>query len=122
MTTKKTTTKATATKPAAKNPTAKRQRRKLVLVRTYSAGVHFGELVSRKGKEVELANARRIWRWKGANSLNEIANAGIESAAESNYTRVSEPVGSVILTEAIEVLAMTPAAFERCASAGWSKQ
>lgn len=116
------TTKATAPKTSTKKSVAKRSRRKLVLIRTYSAGVHFGELVSRKGKEVELANARRIWRWKGANSLNEIANSGIDSAAESNYSRVSEAVPSVILTEAIEVLAMTPAAFDRCATAGWSKQ
>lgn len=115
------TTNKTAKSTATKKPTAKRQRRKLVLVRTYSAGVHFGELVSRKGKEIELANARRIWRWRGANSLNEVANAGIESAAESNYTRVSEPVSSVVLPEAIEILAMTPAAFERCAAAGWAK-
>lgn len=115
------TTNKTAKSTATKKPAAKRQRRKLVLVRTYSAGVHFGELVSRKGKEIELANARRIWRWRGANSLNEVATVGVESAAESNYTRVSEPVSSVVLTEAIEVLTMTPSAFARCANAGWSK-
>ena len=109
------------TKPATKKTAARRSRRKLVLIRTYSAGVHFGELVWRKGKELELANARRIWRWKGANTLNEIATVGVGSAAETNYTRVSEPVASVILTEAIEILAMTPDAFERCSRAGWSK-
>jgi hypothetical protein len=44
---------------------------KYVIVRTYSAGVHFGRLVARRGKEVDLADARRIWFWKGANTLNE---------------------------------------------------
>ncbi len=39
-----------------------------VLVRTYSAGVHFGILVKRDGKEVTLANCRRIWSWNGANT------------------------------------------------------
>ena len=37
-----------------------KKKRKYVLIRTYSAGVHVGELVSRKGKEVVLANTRRI--------------------------------------------------------------
>ena len=32
---------------------------KQVIVRTYSAGVHFGRLVERDGKEVVLNDARR---------------------------------------------------------------
>lgn len=70
-----------------------------VVVRTYSAGVHVGELVERNGKEVVLANARRIWSWKGANSLNEIALRGVGAGS-----RVSEAVPSITLTEAIEVI------------------
>ena len=38
---------------------------KYVSVRTYSAGVFAGELVSRKGQEVVMANARRLWMWSG---------------------------------------------------------
>lgn len=41
-------------------------KKKEVIVRTYSAGVHVGELVSHKGTEVTLKNARRIWKWVGA--------------------------------------------------------
>ena len=41
-----------------------------VLVRTYSAGVHAGYLSERKGKEVKLIKARRIWYWDGAASLS----------------------------------------------------
>jgi len=87
---------------------------KTVLVRTYSAGVHFGWLVSRKGKEVELKNARRIWSWKGANTLNEIANSGVGSES-----KVSEPVASIVLTEAIEVLSMSKSAVAKMATIGW---
>ena len=43
----------------------KKSAARIVLIRTYSAGVHYGELVSRKGREVTLANARRVWRWRG---------------------------------------------------------
>lgn len=76
----------------------------LVLVRTYSAGVHFGELVKRDRKEVELKNAQRIWRWQGANTLNEIAEKGLP---KNDYNRISEPVSSIILTEAIEVMSIS---------------
>lgn len=34
---------------------------KFVIVRTYSAGVFAGDLVSQKGKEVALKNSIRIW-------------------------------------------------------------
>jgi len=72
---------------------------KYVVVRTYSAGVHVGELVKREGKEVELANARRIWYWNGRFTLNEIANSGVGSES-----KLSEPVSSIVLTEAIEII------------------
>mgnify|MGYP006355232579 FL=1 len=40
------------------------------IVRTYSAGVFFGEVVKRTGKEVVMRNARRLWYWSGAASLS----------------------------------------------------
>lgn len=71
-----------------------------VIVRTYSAGVHCGMLKSIDGKFVVLSDARRIWRWRGANTLHELSQNG----ASWEYTRISEPVPSIVLTEAIEVL------------------
>ena len=44
---------------------------KYVVVRTYSAGVHIGVLRERAGKEVVLGDARRLWSWSGALTLNE---------------------------------------------------
>ena len=44
------------------------------MVRTYSAGVFAGTVVSRDGKEIALKDARRIWYWKGAASLSQLAN------------------------------------------------
>ena len=46
---------------------------KYVIVRTYSAGVFAGYLISQKGKEVTLTDARRIWFWSGAASLSQLA-------------------------------------------------
>ena len=73
----------------------------LSIIRTYSAGVHVGEVVSLDGKTCVLRNARRIWRWRGANTLNEIALRGVN---RKEYTRISETVPSITLTEAIEVI------------------
>ena len=87
-----------------------------VVVRTYSAGVHVGVLESRDGKEVTLSDARRIWRWFGANTLHEISLRGVN--AES---KVSEAVSSITLTEAIEVIPCAPAGEASLRSASWAK-
>lgn len=86
-----------------------------VVVRTYSAGVHVGTLVSRKGKEVTLLNARRVWRWRGANTLHEMALRGVDEV----YSRISEPVRSVTLTEAIEVIEGRPEAEANLSRSRW---
>ena len=66
---------------------------KQVIVRTYSAGVHFGTLASRDGKEVILTNARRIWYWEGAFTLSAIAISGV-----SVTSKLSIPVPEILLT------------------------
>jgi hypothetical protein len=70
------------------------------VIRTYSAGVHIGTLKSHNGKEVVLTNASRIWRWRGANTLNEVSQNGVDQ----EYTRISERVPEITLTEAIELI------------------
>ena len=75
-----------------------------VIVRTYSAGVFAGELVKRDGKEVHLANARRLWMWVGAASLSQLAVDGVASPKECKFPC---EVKSIILTEAIEIVPCT---------------
>jgi len=88
----------------------------IVVVRTHSAGVHVGELVQRDGKEVTLANARRVWRWRGANTLHELSQKG----AAQDYTRISDPVPSIVLTEAIEVIECSAAGADNLSTSRWS--
>jgi uncharacterized protein DUF6948 len=88
----------------------------VVLVRTFSAGVHVGELRSRDGKEVTLENACRIWRWRGANTLSELSQKG---ASMSAYTRISEPVPMIILTEAIEIITVDADAAKNLLTPRW---
>lgn len=78
-----------------------------VIVRTYSAGVFAGELESRKGQEVVMRNARRIWYWDGAASLSQLANEGTSKPQNCKFPA---PVDRVELLQAIEILDVTPAA------------
>ena len=89
--------------------------KKKVVVRTYSAGVHFGTLVSRDGKEVQLKDARRLWSWKGAFTLNEVATKGVAEGS-----RVSAVAPGVVLTEAIEIIDCTPEGAANLESASWA--
>lgn len=75
-----------------------------VLVRTYSAGVHIGDLVHVNGMECRLENALRLWKWEGGGlSLSAVANNGIKGG-RLNKT------GEVYLTNAIEFIPTTKAA------------
>lgn len=80
---------------------AKSSKKNYVIVRTYSAGVFAGNLVRKTGKEVELSNARRLWRWAGAASLSQLAVDGTNNPGSCKFPC---PVPSVILTEAIEII------------------
>jgi len=82
---------------------------KYVIVRTYSAGVFAGYLVSREGRECELVHARRIWKWAGAATLSQLAVDGTKLPGECRFPC---PVPSVILTEVVEILHATVKAME----------
>ena len=70
-----------------------------VIIRTYTAGVHIGTIVKREGLEVELTNARRLYSWQGAFTLNAVALAGVDR----KNSRISKPVQSITL-QWIEIL------------------
>lgn len=71
-----------------------------VLIRTESAGVHYGALNYVNGSTVRLKNARRIWRWDGAFTLNEIAVNGLEKPEGCKF---SAPVSDIEL-DRIEII------------------
>lgn len=89
---------------------------KYVIVRTYSAGVHFGILrefagtavmltASEKEDEPECTGAKRLWQWTEANTLHEISLRGVGEGS-----KISEPIPQICLTEAIEVIPVTEVA------------
>ena len=74
---------------------------KRCLVRTYSAGVHIGDVTwinPENAMECKLENALRLWKWEGGGlSLSAVATNGIKGG-RLNVT------GEVMLTNAIEYI------------------
>ncbi len=99
--------KKQVTKKVAKKKAVKKI--KHYVVRTYSAGVFAGEIVKRKGKEVEMRNARRLWYWSGAASLSQLAMEGVKNPDDCKFPC---PVKKVLLTEVIEIIDMTDLAWK----------
>ena len=82
---------------------------KKCIFRSYSSGVHFGELSEKDGKEVIIKNARRLWYWKTTNkgiSLSEVALGGL-----AKDSKVCAPVDAIWL-EAIEIIPCTKEAIK----------
>lgn len=82
----------------------KKEKGKYVIVRTYSAGVFAGNLKSRKGQEVILTDARRIWYWSGAASLSQLAEEGTKDPQNCKFPM---PVKEVELLQVIEILTVS---------------
>ncbi len=74
---------------------------KYVIVRTYSAGVFAGNIISRNGQEVILENGRRLWYWDGAASLSQLAEEGTKKPHNCKFP---QEVKRVELLNAIEIL------------------
>ena len=74
---------------------------KKCIIRTYSAGVWFGEIAEKAGNEVVVKNARRVWKWWAAEgiSLSSVALHGIKQ----DQSKIVESVPAVWL-EAIELI------------------
>ena len=85
---------------------------KMVMVRTYSAGVHFGYLNKREstlaGIEVELLNARRVYRWSGAATLSQLAMEGTTAPKDCKFPCEVDSIELV----AIEIIPMTEKAYK----------
>ncbi len=84
-----------------------------VIVRTYSAGVFAGYLEKRKGQEVTLSKARRLWYWDGASSLSQLSVDGVSKPENCKFPC---EVPTVELLQAIEILPVSIKAKKSIAS------
>ena len=78
-----------------------------IIVRTQSAGAFAGTLAAREGQEVTLTDARRLWYWDGAASLSGLA---VHGTSKPKTCKFPAAVAEVLLTQAIELLAVTTVA------------
>ena len=90
-----------------------------VVIRTYSAGVWFGRLEQKEGKEVILTEARRMWRWwcKESISLSGVVRHGINQ----DKSRIAGAIDSIWL-EAIEIMPISGKAADSIRTAEETQQ
>lgn len=88
-----------------------------VILRTKFAGVHVGILKEYSAGEAVLTDARRVWRWRGANSLHELSLYG----CDKEYSRISEPVNLIAISEVIERIPCSDIARENLRQSRWAK-
>lgn len=79
---------------------------KYSIVRTHLAGVFCAQIVSRSkdGLQAKLKDSRRLWYWKGASSLSQLATEGVKCPGDCKFP-VSLPEQEV--TGVIEVIPVT---------------
>jgi len=82
----------------------KKVSKKYVIVRTCSAGVFAGYIKSRKGQEVVMTNARRLWYWSGAASLSQLAMEGVSKPENCKFPC---EVDEIEMLQVIEILTCT---------------
>ena len=56
------------------------------IIRAAKAGVFFGRIKERNGNEITLTECRRIWYWKGAASISQLAVEGVSDPRLSKFT------------------------------------
>jgi hypothetical protein len=75
-----------------------------VIVRCRDAGVHAGVLVSRNGRQCELSESRRLWKWVIAGTNDFLS--GVSSDGIAKGSRLGCPI-SIVLTENCELIKCT---------------
>jgi len=82
---------------------------KICIIRAFASGVHCGELVSQNGRQIELKNARRLWRWDVAPhgiSLSEVATYGPVGSG----SKICVAVDEMTILDGLEIIPCTPEA------------
>jgi len=82
---------------------------KKVMVRTCSAGVHFGELFQKNKDQLVLKNSRRVYYWSKAATLSQLA---MEGDGNIEDCKITMKVDEILLDGVIEVTPMTEKAVD----------
>lgn len=82
---------------------------KYVIVRAEGAGVLFGILESKNGREVHLKNVRKLHYWEGAAAPEGLANDG---TSKPDSCRFTVTVSEMIVDNCLQVIPCTEKAIE----------
>jgi len=85
------------------------------IIRTYSAGVWFGDVKELVGTHCVLQNARRLWSWYGAASLSQLAQEGITGKNNKESCKFAMTITDecgIYLPQTIEVIPCTQKAID----------
>lgn len=85
------------------------EKKQKLIVRCDRAGVFYGEIASRNGREVEMTNVRQLWYWDGAAALMQLAHEGTKAPRDCKFTFEVE---SLQVLDAIEIIPCTEKAIE----------
>ena len=91
-------------KPTMNTDNTKYNEHDYYIIRAHGAGVFFGNIKERIGNEVVIINARRLWYWRGAASLSQLANEGVKNKTDSKFTVT---VSEITVLDVIEILKCT---------------
>ena len=78
---------------------------KIVLIRSFASGVHFGTLKEhdRKNNIVVLTDSKRLHAWAGACSLSQVAIDGVDLGG----SRISIAVPEILIARVDEIIPMS---------------
>jgi hypothetical protein len=73
-----------------------------VIVRTRNAGVHIGTVQDHNPLTLVLVNSNRLWKWKGAFTLSEVAMKGIDRSGSRIATLL--PIITLTSSDVCEII------------------
>ena len=74
-----------------------------VVVRADRAGVFFGQLVKKEGSEVTLNNCRKLYYWKNAAAVEQLALDGVREDTK-NECKFTVTVNNVTINNYIQII------------------
>lgn len=80
---------------------------KKCIVRSVNAGVFYGTIAEIDDSTVKLNNARCLWYWSGAASLNQLAVDGVKNPNSCKFTML---VDEIVIFGVCEILKTTKTA------------
>ena len=80
------------------------------IVRSESAGVFYGEVAERNGREVHMQNARRLWDWDGSTECIQLSVDGTKLPENCKFTIWVDDI------EILDVIEIIPAKEKACKS------